>query len=115
MDLADEAVQIDDQPRVARPGAGRPRVPERVGQHAIKLAHVSECEGAQERPERRRRRDPTTEKRLTSTFTSDITLGPGLAAPARDPRRTKRSTSASIPSRAANVIGSATPASATAR
>ncbi len=46
---------------------------------------------------------------------SVITLRPGLAAPAASPRSTHSSTSASIPSRAATVAGSTSPASATAR
>jgi hypothetical protein len=44
-----------------------------------------------------------------------ITFEPALAAPARCPRRTHRSTRRSIPSRTASVATSTTPASATAR
>ena len=45
--------------------------------------------------------------------TKVITLRPGFAAPARSPRSTVRSTSASIPSRSASTAGSSTPAFAT--
>ena len=45
--------------------------------------------------------------------TSVMTLRPGFAAPARSPRSTVRSTSASIPSRSASTAGSSTPAFAT--
>ena len=56
VDLADERVDVDDQPPVAGAGARRPRARERLGEHAVELADVPERERAQERAERRRRR-----------------------------------------------------------
>jgi hypothetical protein len=47
--------------------------------------------------------------------TSVITLAPAFAAPARAPKSTVSSTSASIPSRPASVAANTIPASATAR
>jgi hypothetical protein len=61
-DLADEAVDIDHQPSRAGTGPGLPRARQRLGQQLVQLAHVPEREGAQERPERRRRRDPASEQ-----------------------------------------------------
>ncbi len=61
-DLADEAVDIDHQPALARPGAGPPRACQRLAQQPVELAHVPERERTQERAQRRRRRDPATQQ-----------------------------------------------------
>ena len=50
--LADERVDIDDQPRLARTGARRPRAGECVAQHAVELADMAEGECSEQRPER---------------------------------------------------------------
>jgi hypothetical protein len=61
-DLADEAVDIDHQPPVARPSAGPPGACQRLAQQPVQLAHVPERTRAQERAQRRRGRDPVTQK-----------------------------------------------------
>jgi len=58
VDLADERVNVDDQPLVAWAGAG---AAQRLGQDAVELTDVPERERAQERPERRRRHRPVTD------------------------------------------------------
>ena len=63
IDLADERIDIDDEPIVARAGARRPRALEALSQHPVELADMPERERAQERPERRRRRHSMTEHR----------------------------------------------------
>ena len=60
VDVADEAVDVDDQSAVARAGPGAPRTCERLGEQPVELADMPEREGAQERAERRRRSDPAT-------------------------------------------------------
>ena len=62
VNLADEAVDIDDQPSRAGSGPGVPRACQRDARHAIELAHVPERERAQKRTERRRRRDPAAQQ-----------------------------------------------------
>jgi hypothetical protein len=52
VDLADERVDIDDQPPLARTGARRPRAGECVAQPAVELADMPEGERSEERPER---------------------------------------------------------------
>jgi hypothetical protein len=63
VDLTDERIDVDRQRVLARPGAGRPRPRKAVGEHPIQLADVPERERPQERPKRRRRRDPMPEHR----------------------------------------------------
>ncbi|HEV7806120.1 MAG TPA: hypothetical protein VGO80_09890 [Solirubrobacteraceae bacterium] len=61
-DLAYEAVDIDHQPAVTRAGAGLPGALDRPAQQRIELTDVPERKRAQERPQRRRRRNPATEQ-----------------------------------------------------
>ena len=56
--LADRRVQIDRHRRAAGPGARRPGPPDRLGDHGVELADVTEGERAQERAQRRRRHHP---------------------------------------------------------
>ena len=58
VDLADEAVDIDHQRPVTRPGARGPRARERLVEHPVELPDVPEGERPQKRPERRRRHHP---------------------------------------------------------
>jgi hypothetical protein len=74
VNLADEAVDIDDQAPVARPGARRPCPPERLAEHAVELADVPERERAQERPERRRRCDRVTEDLAGPACAQDVAV-----------------------------------------
>jgi hypothetical protein len=60
--LADEAVDIDHQPAVAGPGPGHPRALERLCEQPVQLADMTEGERAQERAQRRRRRQPAAEQ-----------------------------------------------------
>jgi len=70
-------VDVDHEPARSRPGAGRPRAPQRLAEHAVELAHVSEAEAAQERPERRGRA-PVRPARSTSQ--SSIESAPSAIA-----------------------------------
>ena len=63
MHLADEAVGVDDQATVTGSGARSPRASDALVKHAVKLADMPERERAQERPQRRRRRDHMAEHR----------------------------------------------------
>ena len=58
IDLTDETVHVDDQPLLARSGTRRPRSPQCLREHPVKLADMTEGERAQKRPQRRRGRDP---------------------------------------------------------
>ena len=60
MHLTDEAVDVDDQPLVTRPGSRSPCANDALIEHAVKLTDMPERERAQKRPERRGRRDPMT-------------------------------------------------------
>ena len=64
MDLADEAVDVDHQSRLAGAGARLPRSAKRLVEHAIELADMPEGERAQERAERRRGHRPVPQNRL---------------------------------------------------
>jgi hypothetical protein len=57
-DLADEAVDIDDETSVARPGARLPRALNRPAQQPVELADMPERERPQKRPKSRRLRNP---------------------------------------------------------
>ena len=59
--LADERVDIDCEPPVTRPGAGRPRTLKRLAKDSVELADMAERKGAQERAQRRRRDDVVAE------------------------------------------------------
>jgi hypothetical protein len=59
VDLAHEAVEVDDRPSAAQAGAGRPRTRQRLG--PVTLAHLPERERAQEHAQRRWRRDAVPE------------------------------------------------------
>jgi hypothetical protein len=61
-DLADEAVDVDDQPPGPGAGAGPPRALKRLAEQRVELAHMPEGERAQKRSQRRRRRDPAAEQ-----------------------------------------------------
>jgi hypothetical protein len=61
-DLADEAVDIDHQPAVARAGTGLPRALNRPAQQRVELTDMPERKRAQKRPQRRRGRDPAPEQ-----------------------------------------------------
>ena len=61
-DLADEAVDVDDQPPVAGARAGLPGPLDRLPEQRVELAHVPERERPQKRSKRRRRRDPSPEQ-----------------------------------------------------
>src|SRR5215204_5963123 len=61
-DLADETVDVDDQPVLARARAELPRPLKRAAQQRVELAHVPEGERPKKRPECRRRRDPAPEQ-----------------------------------------------------
>ena len=82
------------------PGSERPGPAQRLGEDGVELADVAEGEGAQERPERRRRHDPVSEHRrrgpraqhvgvvdvaapATMACTKVSTLRPGSAPPTR--------------------------------
>lgn len=67
MDLADEAVDIDDQTLRAGSRAGLPRACQRDARHAVKLAHVPERKRPQKRAQRRRRRDPAAQPPTRTT------------------------------------------------
>jgi hypothetical protein len=54
IDLADERINIHNEPIVAWSRACRPRARQTVSQHSVELADVPERERPQERPERRR-------------------------------------------------------------
>jgi hypothetical protein len=58
VDLADGRVEIDHHRLGARTGSERPGPSDRLGDHLVELADVSEGEGPQERAQRRRRHDP---------------------------------------------------------
>src|SRR5712691_7203412 len=130
--LADEGVEVDHKALAARSRAGRPGSPDRLRQHPIKLAHMPEAERAQEGAERRGRHHAVSKQRLGAparstsqssiesapsaiACTSEQTLRPGFAAPARWPRSTIWSTSRSRPSRLIRVLVNITPALATRR
>jgi transposase len=59
VDLADETIDVDQQPPVARARAGLPRPRKRAVEHPVQLAHVAEGKRAQKRAQRRRRGHPT--------------------------------------------------------
>jgi hypothetical protein len=61
-DLADEAVDVDHQPAVARAGAGLPRARQRLRQQPVELADMPEGERAQKRPQGRGRGQPAAEQ-----------------------------------------------------
>lgn len=65
--LADEAVDVDHQSAVARAGAGQPRPLQRPAQQRVELAHMPERERAQERPQRRGRRQPAAQQSTSAT------------------------------------------------
>jgi hypothetical protein len=67
VDLADEAVDIDDQPPAARSRSGVPRARQRDARHAVQLTDVPERECAQKRAQRRRRRDPAAQQPTRAT------------------------------------------------
>ena len=60
--LADEAVDVDDQPAGAGASAGLPRPRERLTEDLVELANMPEGERPQERAQRRGRRDPAPEQ-----------------------------------------------------
>jgi hypothetical protein len=62
VNLADEAVDVDDEAPLARPGARPPCAREALAEHAVELAHVPEGKRAQERAERRGRGHPAAQK-----------------------------------------------------
>src|SRR3954468_12231652 len=62
-DLADEAVDVDDEPLGAGTGAGVPGALKRPAEQRVELADMPEGKRAQPRPERRGRRDPATRSR----------------------------------------------------
>ena len=64
VDLADGRVEIDHHPIGARTGPQRPGPSDRLGDHLVELADVSEGEGPQERAERRRRHHPKRQNLL---------------------------------------------------
>jgi hypothetical protein len=64
MDLTDEGVDVDHQPRLARPGARAPRALEGLRQHPVELTDMPERERPQKRAQRRRRHRPVTEHHL---------------------------------------------------
>ena len=133
VDLADEAVDVDDQALIARAGARPPRAGERLGKDAVELAdlapnvnarrNVPSVDGATTRwprtaavwPERSTPQSSMQSAPSAIALIIVITLRPGFAAPARSPRSTRASTSASIPNRPASSAGSNTPAFATTR
>jgi hypothetical protein len=63
VDLADERIDIDDQPSVSRSGARGPRPRKAVSEHPVELAHMPERKRAQEPAKRRGRRHPVPENR----------------------------------------------------
>src|SRR6266567_2315982 len=130
--LPDEGVDVDHKALTARSRAGHPGSPDRLRQHPIELAHMPEAERAQEGAERRGRHHAVSKQRLGAAgpqhvaivdrigskaiaCTSEQTLRPGFAAPARWPRSTIWSTSRSRPSRLIRVLVNITPALATKR
>jgi hypothetical protein len=131
VDLADEAVDIDDKPPAAGARPCPPGARERLAEQPVELADMPEAERAQnvpivdgaatlpssadKRPERRTSQSSMQSAPKTIANSRLITLRPTLAAPTRSPRRTNRPASASIPSRAASVATSTIPASDTAR
>ncbi|MDP9346199.1 MAG: hypothetical protein M3P44_10820, partial [Actinomycetota bacterium] len=74
VNLADERVDVDDQPAGRRSGARLPRARERVGQDAVELADMPKRERAQKRAQRRRRRDPVTEDLAGSPGAQDVAV-----------------------------------------
>jgi hypothetical protein len=74
VDLADEAVDVDDQAPVTGPGARRPRAPERLGEHPVELPDMPERERAQERPQRRGRHGPPPEHRAAAARAQDVAV-----------------------------------------
>jgi hypothetical protein len=106
IELADEAVDVDDQSPAAGPSAGPPRAGERLAQQAVELADVPEGERAQNvpsvdgaatlptsadnRPERSTSQSSMQSAPSTIANNSAITLRPALAAPTRPPKRTNR-------------------------
>ncbi len=72
VDLADEAVQVDHQRPVTRPGASLPRAGERDVEHPVELADVPEGERAQERPQCRRGHHPVPEDQARGAGTQQV-------------------------------------------
>jgi hypothetical protein len=74
VDLADEGVDVDHQPPGAGAGTRGPGAPQQLAEHAVELAHVPECEGAQERPQRGGRHRPVAEHRLGPAGAQDLAV-----------------------------------------
>ena len=73
-DLADEAVDVDDEAVVTRPGACLPGALNGPAEQPVELAHMPERECPQKRPERRRRRHPAAEQPARATRAQDIAV-----------------------------------------
>jgi hypothetical protein len=61
-DLADEAVDIDDEPAITGTRARLPRPLNRLAEQRVELADMPERKRPQERPQRRRCRDPAAQQ-----------------------------------------------------
>jgi hypothetical protein len=79
-DLADEAVDIDNQPAVAGAGAGLPRPLNRSAQQPVELADMPERKRPQKRSQRRRRRDPAPEQPARTARAQDIAVIDAVSA-----------------------------------
>ena len=132
IDLADEAVDIDDQPLARQGPRPRPMPGPGLGQHAVELTDMPERERAQKRPQRRRGRHLVTEhltglpgtqkvaviNAVSARHIADtklITLRPALAAPGRSHKADGLIDQRLDPQPARERAGSMIPALATTR
>jgi hypothetical protein len=74
VDLADEAVDVNDQPALTRSSARRPRARQRHVEHTVKLADMTERERPQKRAQRRRGRNPSTQQPARATRSQQIAV-----------------------------------------
>ena len=74
VDLADEGVDVDHQPRGAGARARLPGAAQQLAEHAVELADMPERKRAQERPERRRCHRLVAEDRLGPASAQDLAV-----------------------------------------
>jgi hypothetical protein len=72
--LPDETVDIDNETLITRTGARPPRTRQCLCQYAVELAHVTEGERPQKRPERGGRRQPATQETSGATRSQQLAV-----------------------------------------
>ena len=72
LDLTDRRVNVENQPAGSGAGAKRPRSPQRLTDHGLELADMTEAERAEERADRGRGHHPERQHPLGGTGTERV-------------------------------------------